>query len=233
MKFPVIAAASLLLAVPVAQADPDSREITRDWPAGDYTTIEVDADVGTMRITGSDRDTISLVLTIEPDDDGWGSSSDRVAEAIESAELDVNEGGDTLSLDLRIRGNDDDIEEHWVLLVPEGMESIVEMNVGEIEIEGTSGGVEAELNVGELTIDVLGGDIDAETNVGDLDIDSRTKSPGRIDLEVNIGDVDLDIGGEDIEMDRGFLGGSIRHNAGGEDDIDATVNVGDVNVDID
>ncbi|MDX1443737.1 MAG: hypothetical protein R3270_08170 [Gammaproteobacteria bacterium] len=233
MRFMKILAATAILAAPLASADPDSREITREWPAGDFKTVDIEANVGTVRVTGSDRDTISLKLTIEPDDD-WSFSSKEVAEVIASAELDVDESGDTLILDLKIRGRgDNDIEENWILLVPEAMETRLEMNVGEVDIENTSGGVEAELNVGEMDIDVLAGDIDAETNVGDLGIRSRTGSPGRFDLEVNIGDVDLDIDGKDIDTDRGFLGGSIRHDAGGEDDVDATVNVGNLTVDID
>ena len=222
----------MLGASPAALADED-REISREWPRGELETIDIEANVGTVRITGSDRDTISLKLKIEPDDDGWGSASERVMEIIRKAELDENISGDTLVLDLRTHASgDDDIEEHWELEVPADLKSIVELNVGEARIKGTRGGVEAEVNVGELGIDVLRGDIEAEVNVGDLDIRSATGSPGEFDLEVNIGDVDLEIDGRNIELDRGWLGGSITHDAGGDDDVSAQVNVGDVRIDI-
>lgn len=232
MRIIPFSAALLLVAAVPAHAD-TVREITREWPQGSLEVIDIEANVGTVHVIGSDRDTISLKLGLEPDDD-WGGTSERALEIIEEAELEAHESGDTLVLDLRTKGRgDDDIEEHWELLVPAAMMSVVELNVGEGSVRDTSGGVEFELNVGELTIDVLRGDIEAEVNVGDLEIRSETDSPGAFDLEVNVGDVDLDIGGKDIDTDRGWLGGSIEHDAGGDDDVTAQVNVGDLRVDID
>lgn len=227
---PIIIA--MLAVSPVALADED-REIAREWPRGELKVIDIEANVGSVNITGADRDNIELKLKIEPDDDGWGSSSERVMEIIREAELDENVSGDTLVLDLRTRARgDDDIEEHWELQVPADMMGIVELNVGEANIKGIGGGVEAEVNVGELTIDVLRGDIEAEVNVGDLEIRSASDSPGDFDLEVNVGDVDLDIDGKGVGMERGWLGGGIEHDAGGDDDVTAQVNVGDLRVDI-
>lgn len=218
---------------PAAHADAE-REITRDWPAGELDTIEIEANVGTVSVVGSDRDSISLKLRIEPQDSFWGGRG-SIQEIIETAELKEHRSGKTLVLDLRLprSDDDDDIEEHWELQVPATMRTLVELNVGEAEIEDISGGVDAEVNVGELRIDVLEGDIDAEVNVGDLNIRSATNSPGEFDLEVNIGDVRLDIDGSDVGMDRGWLGGALRHDAGGDDDVTAEVNVGDLSVEID
>lgn len=218
---------------PAANADVE-REITRDWPAGGLDTIEIEANVGTVHVVGSDRGSISLKLRIEPQDGFWRGRG-SIEEIIEAAELKEHRSGKTLVLDLSLprSGDDDDIEEHWELQVPAAMRALVELNVGEAEIRGISGGVDAEVNVGELRIDVLEGDIDAEVNVGDLDIRSATKSPGEFDLEVNIGDVRLDIDGSDVGMDRGWLGGTLRHDAGGDDDVTAEVNVGDLGVRVD
>lgn len=230
MRLILLFVASLM---PLAGMADDTRTITREWPQEDLRTIEIEANVGTVKVFGSDRDTITLKLEIEPDDDFWGKG-DRVQEIIEAAELEEDQSGDSLILDLRTprsRG-DNDIEEHWELQVPESMMAMVELNVGAAEIRDTSGGVEAEVNVGELIINVLRGDVDAEVNVGELKVSSRTASPGKFDLEVNIGDTSLEIDGERVGMDRGWLGGNIRHDAGGDDDVSAEVNVGDVSVEI-
>lgn len=217
-----------------AQASPD-REINRSWSQDGLASIEIDANVGSVEVIGGDYDEISLVLVIEPDDD-WGRDSERVAELIAAAELEEDRRGDTLALDLRTRrgrSGDNDIEEHWKLKLPSAMAAMVELNVGEVDITGVGGGVEAEVNVGELDIEVPGGDIEAEVNVGDLEIRSGSDSPGSFDLEVNIGDVDLEINGDDVGDKRGWLGGSIRHDAGGDDDVSAEVNIGNLDVDID
>lgn len=226
---------SLLLAAPAAMAADDEREFTASIPADELKSLHLEANVGSVRITGNDSDSIEVTVRLELED-GWMGSSERARERLDSAKLEQDVSGSRVDLGLdyhRNRDGDDDLEEHWEIEMPAKLAAELNLNVGEMELRGLAGGVEAEVNVGELDINVERGDVDAEVNVGELSIVSRTSSPGTMDLEVNIGDARLLIDGDRVEgKDGSWLGGSVRHDAGGDDDITAEVNVGDVRIEI-
>lgn len=227
---------SLLLAAPTAMAaDDDEREFSASIPVADIETVDLEANVGSVRVTGNDSDSIEVSIRLELED-GWMGSSEQARERLASAKLDQDTSGSRLTLRLdydRNRDGDDDLEEHWEIRMPAALAAHLNLNVGEMEVRGLAGGVEAEVNVGELDINVDKGDVDAEVNVGELSIVSRTSSPGDMELNVNIGDARLLIGGDRVDgKDGNWLGGSIRHDAGGDDDISAESNVGDVRVEI-
>lgn len=222
----------LLLAAFGATAE-DQREFNVTVDADGLDRLELSARVGTVKITGADTDEIKVQAILKPSDD-WRFGD--VSEVLKEAELYQDTRGGALVLELeydRHHGDDDDdVEEEWEITVPAEFFVDVSLNVGEVDVQGTRGGVDATVNVGELTLDVLAGDIDAEVNVGEVSIMSATQSPGEFDLETNIGGVDLRIGSRRIEAESSFIGSSIRHDAGGDDDISAEVNVGEVDVNI-
>lgn len=227
---------SLALAGLAQAADDTERRFNATHDAADIQTVELEANVGQVRMETTDEDKVIVEVTVTPDDDDdWFGHSERVLERIRKAELKHELRGSTLVLSLdypRNRNGDDDIEEEWLIRMPARMAADVNLNVGELEIRGLAGGVSAEVNVGELDINVERGDVSAEVNVGELSIVSRTDSPGEFDLSVNVGDARLRINGESIEPERGWIGGSLEHDAGGEDDISAETNVGDVRVEV-
>ena len=222
------------LPLPVLAAD-DARDFSLDVPAADVEQLELEANVGEVDVVAADIDRVEVRVRLEPDDDGWFGSSKDLAQRLEDAELehDVSGGILRLRLDYDDSGRgDNELEEHWEIRVPVRFETVAELNVGSMRIEGTKGGVEAEVNVGQLEIDVLGGDIDAEVNVGELAITSATESPGEFDLETNIGEATLRVDGERTGSRDGWLGNSVRHDADGDDDVFARMNVGEIRVEI-
>lgn len=228
-----IAVAALILPASVLAAD--ARDFSLDVPAGEMRLLELEANVGQVEIVAADIDVIEVRARLEPDDDNWFGSSERVKERLEEAELvhDVRNGVLRVKLEYdNSRGDDDDVEEHWEIRLPAAIALNVELNVGSMHIEGMNADVEAEVNVGELGIDTVGGDIDAEVNVGELVIHTATDTPGEFDLETNIGEVRLRIDGKSAGSSDGWLGKSIEHQAGGDDDVSARVNVGEVRVDV-
>jgi len=228
-----VAIAGMML--PASSLAADSRTFSLDVPAKEIRRLELDANVGQVEITAADIDVIEIRVELEPDDDDWFGSSERLKARLEAAELrhDVSRG--VLGLELKYenpRGGDNDLEERWEIRLPAGIALDTELNVGSMHIEGMSAGVEAEVNVGELDIDVLGGDIDAQVNVGEVGIHTATGTPGEFDLESNIGDVQLRIDGKSVGRSDGWLGKSLTHQAGGDDDVRARVNVGEVRVEV-
>lgn len=224
-----------LLLAPTAMAAEDEREFSATIPAADIETLQLEANVGSVRVTGHDGDQIEISVRLELGDD-WFGSSERAQERLASAELQKDVSGSRLRLGLdydRNRDGDDDLEEHWLIEMPASLAAELTLNVGEMEVRGLAGGVNAEVNVGELDINVEAGDVDAEVNVGEISVVSRTGGPGEIDMDVNVGDARLLIDGKRIEgKDGAWLGGSIRHDAGGDDDISVEINVGDSHVEI-
>lgn len=223
-----------LLALGAAAED---REITGTADAKGLQALRIEAHVGEVDIRVGAKDQVSWRLRLEPDhDDGWFNSRKDAERAVADAKVKSTVAGDRFELELALpRGTDfDDVEEHWEIEVPARFAIDVEANVGQVEVAGTSGGVEAELNVGELRIDVPAGRVDARVNVGAIKVLSATKSPGQIRLSSNIGDVDLHMGGKRFQAERGFaLGGGIDASNGGKDDVTAKTNVGEVSVRID
>lgn len=225
----------LLLAPTTAMAADDEREFSATILAAEIETLQLEANVGSVRITGTDSDQIEISVRLELGDD-WFGSSERAQERLASAELDKDVSSSRLRLSLdynRSRDGDDDLEEHWLIEMPAHMAADLTLNVGEMEVRSLAGGVNAEVNVGELDINVESGDVEAEVNVGEVSVVSRTSTPGEIDMDVNIGDARLLMDGKRIEgKDGAWLGGSIRHDAGGDDDISVEINVGDSRVEI-
>lgn len=227
-----LALAALLL--PLGAAAADSRDFSADVPAADLKLVELEGNVGQVTIEAADIDTVEIRVRLEPDeDDDWFGKGDKLERRLAEATLERDVDGGVLRLDLDYdESGDSDLEETWEIRLPAELALELELNVGQVDIDGTRGGVDAELNVGEMDIDVLAGDIDATVNVGELDIRSATKSEGEFDLESNIGEARLSIDGDDAGSKEGWLGKSVQHDAGGDDDVTAKVNVGEVRVDI-
>jgi hypothetical protein len=223
-----------VLGMGAVAAGGDEREIAGSVDAKALQALRIEAHVGQVDIRVSTKDQISWRLRLEPDgDDGWFSGKKDAARAVAEAKDKAVASGNTFELELELpRGTDfDDVEEHWEIEVPARFAIDVEANVGQVLLNGMTGGIEAELNVGELRIDVPAGRIDARLNVGEIEIMSSTKSPGEIRLSANIGDADLRIGGKRFQMERGFgLGGGVSASNSGKDDVTAKVNVGEVSV---
>lgn len=224
----VAALAALALTAPGQALE---RELEAVVDASDLERIWVDASVGTMEVEISPDDNIYVTVMLEPQDDvRWGRRDD-VERSIEEAvlEQETTRGRASFSIDYpRHSDEDDDVEEHWTVLVPAALNGRFRLNVGSMDVRGITGGVDATVNVGELDIDVPRGDVDASVNVGDLDIFNETGSVGRVDLDADVGDARLSVDGRRIHGDQGWVGERIRYDGEGEDDIEGSVNVGDI-----
>lgn len=215
----------------------DARVLEGTADAKGLTALRIEAHVGQVEVRVGTKDQVMWTLRLEADrDDGWFTNRKDAERAVAEAKVRGVVAGERYELELELpRGTDfDDVEEHWEIEVPARFAVAIEANVGEVELTGTGGGVEAELNVGALRIDVPGGKVDARVNVGEVKVLSGSKSVGQVRLSANIGDVDLRIGEKRFAAERGFsLGGGISADQDGRDDITAKVNVGDVSVRVD
>lgn len=230
MKILILAAVLL----PVTAFAADSRDFSLDVPAEDIDRLELESNVGEVSIEAADIDAIEVRVRLEPgEDDDWFGETEDLERRLEEAVLEHDVDGEALRLQLDYDDSGDaDFEEHWEIRLPARLALEIDLNVGQLNIDGMSGGIEAEVNVGELDIEVLEGDIAAEVNVGELDIRSATESEGDFELESNIGEVRLTVDGKSAGRTEGWLGSTVVYSGGGDDDVDARVNVGEIRVEI-
>ncbi|HEX6928741.1 MAG TPA: hypothetical protein VF267_05805 [Gammaproteobacteria bacterium] len=230
MKIVMLAA----IVLPFAAVAEETRDFSLSVPAEDVERLQLESKVGQVVVRGADIDVVEVRARLEPgDDEDWWGHGDDLRERLEKATLEQELDGETLRLKLDYDDSGDaDFEEHWEVRVPARLALDLDMNVGEVRVEDTAGGVESEVNVGSLDIDVREGDVTANVNVGEVVIRNATDGEGAIELESNIGDVRLSIDGESAGRTEGWLGSKVVFEGDGEDDVNAGVNVGEIRVDI-
>jgi hypothetical protein len=209
-----------------ANAD-DTREINDTFSAKGVEVVSISAGVGSVELIAGKGDKITVLVSVEPDDDWFGSGPDR--DDMEKITLDSATRNGRISLQLEFpRGMDeDDIEEHWEVEVPANLEAKIRIGVGRISVEGIAGGVNAHAGVGEVKIDVPGGDVNAHASVGDVRVKSATKSHGDIELDADVGHVSLKVNGKRYEAKRGWgPGASLDLDGSGSDEFEVSADVG-------
>ena len=216
----------VMLSSATADAD-DTREIRDSFSADGVDVISINAGVGSVELSASGGDEITVLVSVEPDDDWFSSGPDR--EDLEKITLLSASKKDKLSLKLDFpRGMDeDDIEEHWEIEVPARLRAKVRIGVGRISIDGVAGGVNAHAGVGQVKVDVPGGDVSAHASVGDVRVKSATKSAGNIELDADVGNVSLKMNGKNYTVERGWgPGASLDLDGSGADEFDVSADVG-------
>lgn len=212
-SLPVVA----LLLVATSPASADERETVRTirqtFSAAELERLELDLPVGEARILGEERGDVQVVfeLRCEPD-------RKRCAEVARDATLVSSTRGGRLALDLRgFDGGRKDLVLRGVVRTPAGLDTRVEMGVGELEIEDLAGDIEAELGVGEMNLR--------------LPFDAVRAAS----LAAGIGETNLHLPAGRYTGERSHLVGSETdwREGPGQADLDAEVGVGEVNVRLD
>jgi hypothetical protein len=215
-----------LLAIVANNAYSESeRRIEKNYKADSIEKIEVDAFVGKINVVSSNDSEIRLTLIIEPE------KFKNVN--LESADLVETFSGKSLKLELDVPFDRDDIEENWELSVPARLQADLDMNVGDVHVEGLTGGVKLNANVGKISCDVPEGMIHARVGVGSIKASSRTSSYGLVQLDSNVGNVKLNLGSHAVKHPKpAGAGNRISLEGPGKDEIDLSVNVGNAELQI-
>lgn len=236
-----LAALLLLSVLPLAaQADSASsmpRTLKADLASAGLNSVALDVGVGELHVTASGDDKLHVQVTLrrKQREFMWffhwmaGGTSDEIA----AAAIQQKTSGDhlTLSLDYPHSSGGDDMKQEWDVQLPARLKLDTVMEVGDLSVEGVSGGVSARLNVGEVSIDIPKGAIDASVDVGEIRAKTATGQHGRIQLATNIGDAVLIMqGSESGYHDHGGLGSRVSLDGTGPDSMQLKVNIGDVSL---
>lgn len=163
-------------------------------------TIEVDNQVGEVRILGADIDTVQVTANVR----AWGSNSAQAQENLDRVRVTV----DRVANDhVRVAGS-----------FPQGLfqqrsptvqitirmprEAVLDAstNVGEIRVENLLGDANVRTNVGEINVENVEGALNLRTDVGDVRVRNWTMT-GDSRLETNVGPVRVTMRAEAFSLD--------------------------------
>jgi hypothetical protein len=220
--------ALLLALASFGQADGTrERTLKGNVPAAGLKSIDVRGKVGSIAITPANGSEIrySVRLTAKTEWHFFGRKTGRP----DLVDLRQDRQAEVLTLDLS--GDRNNIDEEWILEVPESFAARVTMDVGKIRVSGIRGGCDARMDVGDVDVRIPEGSVSAENDVGDIRVHTDTGSYGNVDLRSDVGKVHVILDGHDVDRKRApGAGDTLRLNGPGRDRIRAHTDVGSVNV---
>ena len=236
-----LAVLGLLLVIPALACAAGSRTLSADVSANGLNTLALTAGVGEVRITPSSDDLVHVSVRLEQKSREflwffhWQSNT--TTREIQSAQLVLQRSGERLDLSLGSSSKLDtsQVKQHWMLQIPARLALALNMKVGQVSVQGVTGGVNVNLNVGEIDLDTPRGALNARVNVGQISASSASTRLGPIDLSSDIGEAAVFMNGKAVRGGGRHSGlGRIIHLPGsGPDTMKLSVNVGEVDLRLD
>lgn len=196
----------LFLTVPAAAQE---RTLHLSRSLDGITTVVVKAGVGEVELTGdAPENALTARVDLSPKSGFWSSRSQRV---VERAELVATVEGDTLTLRVSPRGDNNNFGEEWTIHMPAGLAAKVRLGVGEVKVFEILGDIDVDLGVGEVRIEgeySAFGDIRAASGVGDATL----RTP------------------EGRQSGEGFVGHSLQERGPGKSAIRVSIGVGETQI---
>lgn len=182
-----------------------SKRIQRSIDASDLVHVDFEVSIAQMELEVYSGDVIELDLLIEADRDWWIFGR----KDIDDVELQVNRNGEQLKLRL----DEDDIEQEWVVRLPAHLAVSMDLGVGEVEFSDFANDLNMELGVGSMQLNVADG----------ADFES-------IHLKVGVGDTSVRGFDNGSDNERSFVGADSWYHGDGEFVVEVEVGVGDARV---
>ena len=148
----------------------EERVETATYPAAALTSIDVVNSAGSVRIVGSERNTVDVRAEIS---DGLRSTGERqevVGDQLRLRSTCPNIGSDWCRVDYEVS-------------VPLGLAVSITSDGGMVVVTGTTGGVEIDNDEGSVELTDLSGDIVASTDNGSVRGSELTSATARVDSD--------------------------------------------------
>ncbi|HET7369514.1 MAG TPA: hypothetical protein VFK45_01600 [Gammaproteobacteria bacterium] len=222
----------LMLACGVAAAE-SARTLTATVPADALQAVELDVNVGEVRIEPSTDNAVHVTVKVKANEHGfwfihWRDGDSE--EVVHGAAIRHTIDGGRLALSLIVPNRDDDddwdISTTWHVQMPARLALETSVDVGELRIDGLTGGVAADVNVGELNISVPRGSIRATVDVGEIEASTGATGYRTLVMGVDFGDVSVE--GLDVPAGDDDIGSSLSLHGSGEYDYELQADIGDV-----
>ena len=182
-----------------------SKRIQQRIDAEDLVHVDFEISIAQMDIEVYDGDVLELDLVIEADRDWWIFGR----KDIDNVELEVDRNGEQLKLRL----DDNDIQQEWVVRLPAHLAVSMDLGVGEVEFTDFANDLNLELGV-----------VSMQLNVADnVDFES-------IHLNAGVGDTSVRGFDNGSDNERSFVGADSWYHGDGEFVVEVEVGVGDARV---
>jgi len=182
-----------------------SKRIQQRIDAEDLVHVEFEISIAQMDIEVYDGDVLELDLVIEADRDWWIFGR----KDIDNVELEVDRNGEQLKLRL----DDNDIQQEWVVRLPAHLAVSMDLGVGEVEFTDFANDLNLELGVGSMQLNVA----------DNVDFES-------IHLNAGVGDTSVRGFDNGSDSERSFVGADSWYHGDGEFVVEVEVGVGDARV---
>ncbi len=202
---PVLALVVTSFTLSNTAAAASSKRIQQRIDAEDLVHVDFEISIAQMDIEVYDGDVLELDLVIDADRDWWIFGR----KDIDNVELEVNRNGEQLKLRL----DDNDIQQEWVVRLPAHLAVSMELGVGEVEFTDFANDLNLELGVGSLQLNVA----------DNVDFES-------IHLNAGVGDTSVRGFDNGSDNERSFVGADSWYQGDGEFVVEVEVGVGDARV---
>jgi hypothetical protein len=182
-----------------------SKRIQQRIDAEDLVHVDFEISIAQMDIEVYDGDVLELDLVIEADRDWWIFGR----KDIDNVELEVDRNGEQLKLRL----DDNDIQQEWVVRLPAHLAVSMDLGVGEVEFTDFANDLNLELGVGSMQLNVA----------DNVDFES-------IHLNAGVGDTSVRGFDNGSDNERSFVGADSWYHGDGEFVVEVEVGVGDARV---
>jgi len=182
-----------------------SKRIQQRIDAEDLVHVDFEISIAQMDIEVYDGDVLELDLVIEADRDWWIFGR----KDIDNVELEVDRNGEQLKLRL----DDNDIQQEWVVRLPAHLAVSMDLGVGEVEFTDFANDLNLELGVGSMQLNVA----------DNVDFES-------IHLNAGVGDTSVRSFDNGSDSERSFVGADSWYHGDGEFVVEVEVGVGDARV---
>ncbi|MGH8306711.1 MAG: hypothetical protein ACRER0_00405 [Gammaproteobacteria bacterium] len=210
------------------------RTVETVLPAAGVSVLDVTANIGKVSITPSSDVKVHVSVSLLSSSSFFGlfTNTDSV-NAARGASLNHTLDKGTLKLGMQYPADSDDsgVNEHWTIALPAGVHVSSHLSIGEIDVKGISGGVDANLNVGKVLLDVPGGPLKITANVGKIQATVHSLNYSDVTLSANVGKTALTVDGVSVgDHQKAGAGDTLSFKGGGKDTINLQVNTGKVDV---
>jgi len=182
-----------------------SKRMQQRIDAEDLVHVDFEISIAQMDIEVYDGDVLELDLVIEADRDWWIFGR----KDIDNVELEVNRNGEQLKLRL----DDNDIQQEWVVRLPAHLAVSMDLGIGEVEFTDFGNDLNLELGVGSMQLNVA----------DNVDFES-------IHLNAGVGDTSVRGFDNGSDNERSFVGADSWYHGDGEFAVEVEVGVGDARV---
>jgi hypothetical protein len=156
----------------------------------------------------------------------------RAEQEVAAATLTSDQRSGRLVLRLDSDSDEPRFEARWQVTTPSRLKLELEQGVGDIFVNGLSGGVDVQVGVGEVSLEVGAGDIDVNVGVGDATVRAPSSKYGSVDVSGGVGGAGVVVDGT-VKKGEGFVSHSSSWRGDGSNSIELEVGVGDGQVVLD